>query len=48
MAVAISIAENNFILFIRANGDKNTSAPELNWLPIIPSTGNHIQPQGKH
>ena len=25
----------------------NTSVPELNWHPIIPNTGNHIQPQGK-
>jgi hypothetical protein len=28
------------------NEKDNTSAPELNWHPIVPSTGNHIQPNG--
>ena len=27
-------------------GKKYTSVPELDWRPIIPSTGNHTQPDG--
>jgi hypothetical protein len=28
------------------NEKDNTSVPELNWRPIIPSMGNHTQPNG--